>query len=140
MSDKTIFKKIVDKEIPADVVYEDDLCLAFRDVAPQAPVHVLVIPKTTSLRSLDDVTPDAQSLIGHIFVVIQKLARAWNSRVWLPRRKQLRRKRVSNGGASSFSSSRRTRFRVASGLVVPVVVFRRVERACFTLVVLFCAN
>ncbi len=75
MSDKTIFKKIVDKEIPADVVYEDDLCLAFRDVAPQAPVHVLVIPKTTSLRSLDDVTADAQSLIGHIFVVIQKLAR-----------------------------------------------------------------
>lgn len=41
----TIFKRIIDHEIPADVVYEDDLCLAFRDVSPQAPVHVLVIPK-----------------------------------------------------------------------------------------------
>ena len=45
MAEKTIFKKIIDGEIKADVVYEDDLCLAFRDVSPQAPVHVLLIPK-----------------------------------------------------------------------------------------------
>ena len=46
MSDeKTIFKRIIDKEIPADIVHEDDLCLAFHDVAPAAPIHVLVIPK-----------------------------------------------------------------------------------------------
>ncbi len=75
MSDKTIFKKIIDKEIPAQVVYEDELCLAFRDVAPQAPTHVLVIPKTTELKSLDDVTPQTEALIGHIFGVIQRLAR-----------------------------------------------------------------
>lgn len=41
----TIFNKIIRREIPADIVYEDDLCLAFRDIAPQAPVHILVIPK-----------------------------------------------------------------------------------------------
>ena len=45
MSEKSIFKRIIDKEIPADIIYEDDLCLAFRDISPQAPTHVLVIPK-----------------------------------------------------------------------------------------------
>ena len=75
MSEKTIFKRIVDKEIPAQIVYEDDLCLAFRDVAPQAPVHVLVIPKTTALKSLDDVDEENAALIARIFVVIQRLAR-----------------------------------------------------------------
>ena len=43
--EKTIFKKIIDKEIPADIVHEDELCLAFRDISPQAPTHFLVIPK-----------------------------------------------------------------------------------------------
>ena len=74
--EKTIFKRIIDKEIPARIIYEDDLCLAFHDVSPQAPVHVLVIPKTVKLRSLDDVTVKDEALIGHIFVVIQKLARS----------------------------------------------------------------
>ncbi|MBR5244131.1 MAG: histidine triad nucleotide-binding protein [Thermoguttaceae bacterium] len=74
MSEKTIFKRIIDKEIPASIVYEDDLCLAFHDVAPQAPVHVLVIPKK-ELRSLDDVEPEDAPLIGHIFAVIRRLAR-----------------------------------------------------------------
>lgn len=74
MSEKTIFKRIIDKEIPADVVYEDDLCLAFRDVAPQAPVHVLVIPKK-EIRSVDDIADEDAALIGHIFCVIRKIAR-----------------------------------------------------------------
>ena len=73
--EKSIFKKIIDKEIPAKIIYEDERCLAFHDVSPQAPVHVLVIPKTTELRSLDDVAPKDEALVGHIFVVIQKLAR-----------------------------------------------------------------
>ena len=56
MSSKTIFKRIVDKEIPAKIVYEDDRCLAFHDVSPQAPTHVLVIPKKeiASLDALED--------------------------------------------------------------------------------------
>ena len=45
MSEDTIFAKIIRREIPADIVYEDELCLAFRDVAPQAPMHILLIPK-----------------------------------------------------------------------------------------------
>ena len=69
----TIFKKIIDREIPADIVYEDETCLALRDVNPQAPTHVLVIPKK-EIPSLDDLTDEDQPLIGHIYLVIQKLA------------------------------------------------------------------
>lgn len=74
MSEKTIFKKIIDKEIPAKIVHEDELCLAFHDSSPQAPVHILVIPKITELRSLNDVDENSAALIGHIFCVIRRLA------------------------------------------------------------------
>lgn len=70
---KTIFKRIIDKEIPAQLVYEDELSLAFHDVSPQAPVHILVIPKKEipSIAHLDD--SDAE-LIGHLFTVVRKIA------------------------------------------------------------------
>src|SRR3990170_573427 len=71
---KTIFKKIIDKEIPAQIVYEDERCLAFRDVAPQAPTHVVVIPKK-EIASLDDLTDGDAELVAHIYLVIRKLAR-----------------------------------------------------------------
>lgn len=71
---KTIFKKIIDKEIPAQIVYEDDQCLAFRDVAPQAPVHVLVIPKR-EIASLDELADGDMELVAHIYLVIRNLAR-----------------------------------------------------------------
>lgn len=71
---KTIFKRILDGEIPADVVYEDDQCLAFRDVAPQAPTHVLVIPKK-EIASLPDLDDGDAALVGHIYLVIRNLAR-----------------------------------------------------------------
>lgn len=74
MAGKTVFKKIIDKEIPAEIIYEDDLCLAFRDVAPQAPTHVLVIPKS-DITSLNEVTDDDGKLLGHIWLVIRDLAR-----------------------------------------------------------------
>ena len=70
---KTIFKKIIDKEIAADILYEDDLCLAFRDISPQAPVHVLIIPKK-EIVSLAHLSPEDGSLMGHLFLVVQKLA------------------------------------------------------------------
>ena len=73
MSEKTIFKRIIDKEIPADVVYEDDLCMAFRDINPQAPVHVLVIPKR-EIPSTDQLTKDDGPLLGHLYTVLRKLA------------------------------------------------------------------
>jgi len=71
---KTIFKKIIDKEIPAQIVYEDDVCLAFRDVAPQAPTHLLVVPKK-EIASLDNLTDQDAELVAHIYLVIRNLAR-----------------------------------------------------------------
>jgi histidine triad (HIT) family protein len=69
-----IFLKIIDKSIPAKIVHEDDLCLAFHDVKPQAPTHVLVIPKKV-IRSLDDTTPDDHKLLGHLVLVATRIAR-----------------------------------------------------------------
>ena len=73
MAEKTIFKRIIDKEIPADIVYEDDLCLAFRDISPQAPVHIIVIPKK-EIPSTNEIGEEDAGLIGHLYVVIAKLA------------------------------------------------------------------
>lgn len=73
MSD-TVFSKIIRKEIPAKIVYEDDLSLAFHDIAPKAPTHVLIIPKKP-IPSLEEVEPEDQALIGHLFLVLQKVAR-----------------------------------------------------------------
>ena len=73
MNEKTIFKRIIDKEIPADIIYEDDLCLAFRDVSPQAPTHVLVIPKK-EIVSVATIADEDQALIGHLYLVIRNIA------------------------------------------------------------------
>ena len=70
----TIFSKIIAKEIPADIVYEDDLVLAFRDIAPQAPVHILIIPKT-EVATVNDVAPEYEAALGRLFVVAAKIAR-----------------------------------------------------------------
>ncbi len=71
---KTIFKRIIDGEVPAKIIYQDDQCLAFHDVSPQAPTHVLVIPKK-EIASLADLTDADAALLGHIWTVIPKLAR-----------------------------------------------------------------
>lgn len=69
-----IFCNIVEGEIPSTKVYEDDMCLAFRDINPLAPTHVLVIPKT-HIESCAELTEEHEALIGHIFTVIAKIAR-----------------------------------------------------------------
>ena len=69
-----IFKKIVDGKIPADIIYQDDLCLAFRDIHPQAPVHVLIIPRK-EIATHADLTPADRDLLGHLHLVAQRLAR-----------------------------------------------------------------
>jgi histidine triad (HIT) family protein len=74
MATETIFSKIIKKEIPADIVYEDDLALAFRDVNPQAPVHILVIPKQAIAKISDAETQD-QALLGHLLLVCAKIAK-----------------------------------------------------------------
>ncbi|MEB3232427.1 MAG: histidine triad nucleotide-binding protein [Leptolyngbyaceae bacterium] len=75
MSDQgdTIFGKIIRKEIPADIVYEDDLALAFRDISPQAPVHILVIPKKP-IPKLADATDGDQALLGHLLLTAKTIA------------------------------------------------------------------
>ena len=70
---ETIFTKIINKEIPADVVYEDDLCLAFRDINPQAPVHILIIPKKNMPR-LNDAAEADEGLLGHLMLAAHKVA------------------------------------------------------------------
>lgn len=74
VSEKTIFKRIIDGEIPADIVYEDEQCLAFRDINPKAPTHVLVIPRK-EIASVDAIGDDDQELMGHLWCVIRNLAR-----------------------------------------------------------------
>ena len=71
----TIFSKIISREIPADIVYEDELTLAFRDIAPQAPVHILIIPKQ-EIATADDVTAAHEAALGRLFLAAAAIARA----------------------------------------------------------------
>lgn len=70
----TIFKKIIDKEIPADIIYEDELCLAFKDIQPQAPHHILVIPKK-EIKSLDHISDSDKELLGHMLLKLSQIAK-----------------------------------------------------------------
>ena len=70
----TLFSKIINREIPADIVYEDDLCLAFNDIAPQAPVHILLIPKKPIVKVADAEQED-QALLGHLLLKAGEIAR-----------------------------------------------------------------
>lgn len=70
----TLFSKIINREIAADIVYEDDLCLAFRDINPQAPLHILVIPKL-AITKIADAKDSDQSLLGHLLLKAADIAR-----------------------------------------------------------------
>ena len=67
-----IFQDIIDKKIPANIVYEDDLAIAFNDISPQAPIHILVIPKK-SIPKLADTNSDDKDLLGHLLLVVKKI-------------------------------------------------------------------
>jgi histidine triad (HIT) family protein len=73
MPDKTIFQKIADREIPAEIVYEDEQCLCFRDISPQAPVHLLLVPKKLVER-IGEAAPEDQELLGHLFSKVRWIA------------------------------------------------------------------
>ncbi|MCR4415282.1 MAG: histidine triad nucleotide-binding protein [Thermoguttaceae bacterium] len=73
MPEKTVFQRIIDREIPAEIVYEDDRSLAFRDIHPAAPVHVIVIPKQP-IATVDDIAEADEALVGHLFVVMRTIA------------------------------------------------------------------
>ena len=69
----SIFTKIINKEIPADILYEDELCLAFRDINPRAPTHFLVIPKK-EIESLAELSDDDEPIVGRCIMIASKLA------------------------------------------------------------------
>ena len=73
--EKTLFEKICDKEIPAEIVYEDDQVMAFRDIAPAAPTHVLVIPRKAIPR-VNEAQAEDQSLLGHLLLKAAEVARS----------------------------------------------------------------
>jgi histidine triad (HIT) family protein len=70
---KTLFEKIIDREIPGDIVHEDDLCVCFRDISAQAPVHLLLVPRRPIPRVAEAQDGD-QSLLGHLLLTARKLA------------------------------------------------------------------
>jgi histidine triad (HIT) family protein len=69
----TLFTKIITGEIPADIVYQDEQVTAFRDIAPQAPVHILIVP-TKEIPTVNDINPEDEQLIGHMFTAARKIA------------------------------------------------------------------
>ena len=69
-----LFCKIVQGEVPSDKIYEDDLIYAFKDIAPQAPTHIIIIPKV-HISSANELTEENASVVGHIFAVAAKLAK-----------------------------------------------------------------
>ena len=94
MANDTIFGRILRGEIPCEAVYSDDLCLAFRDVNPQAPVHVLVIPREP-ITSLADASPGEEALLGHLLLVAARVARQEGLEAW---------RTVINSGAEAGQS------------------------------------
>ncbi len=72
---ETLFSKIINRDIPADIVYEDEQCLAFRDIAPQAPMHILLIPKKP-IPKVADSEPTDQMLLGHLLLKAGEIATA----------------------------------------------------------------
>ncbi len=72
MSD-TIFSKIIRREIPASIVYEDELILAFRDISPQAPIHIIIVPKT-AIATLNELREEDTALMGHLVVAASRIA------------------------------------------------------------------
>ena len=71
---KTLFEKIIAREIPAAIVYEDDMVLAFKDIKPQAPTHVLIVPKKPIPR-LSEATPEDHQVLGHLLLKAGEVAR-----------------------------------------------------------------
>jgi|TARA_Y100001949_G_C15866006_1_gene277284 histidine triad (HIT) family protein len=72
--DKTLFEKIIDREIPAEIVFEDDYVIAFNDIDPKAPIHILIVPKKV-IRSINDISENDKDLIGKMFLVARNLAK-----------------------------------------------------------------
>ena len=75
--DKTIFQKIIEKEIPADIIFEDELCIVIKDINPQATIHLLVIPKK-HIPKLADANNDDLEILGHLMLIVGNMSRQFN--------------------------------------------------------------
>ena len=73
MNKKTLFEKIIDREIPAKIIYEDDLCIAIEDINPQAPIHILLIPKKP-IEKFIDLNQEDKDLLAHLFLKVNEIA------------------------------------------------------------------
>ena len=114
---KTLFEKIIAREIPAQIVFEDDLVLAIRDINPQAPVHVLIFPKQP-LPRIAEAAPDDHKLLGHLLLKAAEVAdKVGFEKGRLPARHQQRRGRRRNRAASALPHPRRTPPGLAAGLI-----------------------
>ncbi|MBC9130543.1 HIT domain-containing protein [Frischella sp. Ac48] len=74
MVQETIFSRIIRREIPSDIVYQDDFVTAFRDISPQAPVHILIIPNKI-IPTVNDISEHDEKILGHLFTVAAKIAK-----------------------------------------------------------------
>ncbi len=81
MTNRTIFNRILNGEIPCDEVYSDEHCLAFRDIQPQAPIHILLIPRK-NIKSLSDTEYTDKDLLGHLLLVTSKIAAQEGLKSW----------------------------------------------------------
>ena len=75
--DKTIFQKIIEKEIPSDIIFEDELCIVIKDINPQAPIHLLIIPKKP-IPKLADASKDDLEILGHLMLIAGSMSRQFN--------------------------------------------------------------
>ena len=75
--DKTIFQKIIEKEIPADIIFEDELCIVIKDINPQAPIHLLIIPKK-QIPKLSDANNNDLEILGHLMLIVGNMSRQFN--------------------------------------------------------------
>jgi len=73
MSEDILFRKIILKEIPADIIFQDDRVTAFRDINPQAPTHILIVPNKL-IPTVEDITDEDEAVLGHLFIVAKKVA------------------------------------------------------------------
>lgn len=105
-----IFCKIVNGDIPSSKVYEDDLILAFNDIQPVAPVHVVIIPKTHEMKGAVDVTTENSKIIAHIFETIPKIAKEMGIEKGF--------RVVTNNGADAGQSVHHLHFHLIGGKVL----------------------
>ena len=127
--DDCIFCKIIKGEIPSKKVYEDDDVLAFYDLEPQAPFHILIIPKQ-HIKSAAEITPENSAVVSKVFEAAAKIAKQFDlqgaGRGELPNRQQLRRLCGSDRQTPALPYARRQRFRLAGRLIKKtILIFRR---------------